>query len=145
MPTDPSYLRKFSCFRDLSESQLDSIAELTTSICFPEGRLLFEEGKPAKNIYLLIQGEVEVLYKIGEEGPVRVDTVLGEEIVGCAALVPPYENTSSIRSITEIEVLEIDAIALRNLMREDCAVGFSIQQHIMMMLLDRIMNFRLGS
>ena len=145
MPTDPSYLRNFSCFQDLSKSQVDAIAEIATSICFPEGCVLFEEGKPAENIYLLIKGEVEVLYKIGDDGPVRVDTVLGEEVVGCAALVPPYVNTSTVRSVTEVEVLEIDATALKNLMKEDCALGFSIQQQIMRMLMDRIMNFRLGS
>ncbi|MFZ2097775.1 MAG: cyclic nucleotide-binding domain-containing protein [Anaerolineales bacterium] len=145
MPTDPSYLRNFSCFQDLSESQLDAIAELTNSICFSEGHVLFEEGKPAENIYLLIKGEVEVLYKIGDEGPVRVDIVSDEEVVGCAALVPPYVCTATVRSMTEIEVLELDAVALQKLMQEDCALGFSIQQQIMRMLLDRIMNYRLGS
>jgi CRP-like cAMP-binding protein len=145
MPTDPSYLRNFSCFQDLSESQLNAIAEITTSICFPVGHVLFEEGKPAEKVYLLVKGEVEVLYNIGEEGPARVDTALGEEIVGCVALVPPYENTSTVRSITEAEVLEIDAVALKKIMKEDCILGFSIQQHIMMMLMDRIMKFRLGN
>jgi CRP-like cAMP-binding protein len=143
MPTEPSYLRNFSCFQDLSESQLNAIAEITSSICFPEGHVLFEEGKPAENIYLLIKGKMEVLYKIGEEGLARVDTVLGEDVVGCVALVPPYINTSTVRSITECEVFQIDAVALQSLMKEDCALGFSIQQQIMRMLFDRIINLRL--
>ena len=143
MSTYSSYLQKFSCFRDLSNSQVDTIAEITTSICFPQGHVLFEEGKPAENINLLIKGEVEILYKIGEDGPQRVDTVLGEEVVDCAALVPPYLYASTVRSIAEIEVLELDAIALRKLMKKDCALGFLVQQQIMRMLLDRIVNLRL--
>jgi CRP-like cAMP-binding protein len=143
MSTDPSYLRKFSCFRDLPESQLTAIAEITTSICFPQGHVLFEEGKLAETIFLLIKGEVEILYEIGEDGPVHVDSVLGEDVVGCAALVPPYINTSTVRSITEIEVLELDAIALRKLMKKDCTLGFLVQQQTMRMLLDRIVNLRL--
>jgi CRP/FNR family transcriptional regulator, cyclic AMP receptor protein len=143
MPTDPSYLRNFTCFRELSEDQFDAIAELTTAVCFPPGQVLFEEGTRAENLYLLANGKVEVLYNIGNEGPVRVDTVSGEEVVGCAALVPPYVNTATVRSISEIEVLELDAVALRKLMQEDFALGFSIQQQIMRMLLDRIINFRL--
>jgi len=143
MPTDPSYLRNFSCFQDLSEDQAEAVAQLTTAICFPLGHLLFEEGKPAEHIYLLAKGDVEVLYKIGDEGPVRVDIVSGEEVVGCAALVPPYVNTATVRSLSEIEVLELDANDLRKLMKEDCSLGFSIQQQIMRMLLDRITNFRL--
>jgi len=74
---------------------------------------------------------------------VRVDIVSGEEVVGCAALVPPYVNTATVRSLSEIEVLALDANDLRKLMKEDCSLGFSIQQQIMRMLLDRITNFRL--
>lgn len=143
MPTDPSYLRNFSCFRNLSDDQFDAIAQLTTSICFLPGHILFEEGKPAERLCLLAKGEVEVLYKIGEEAPMRVDIVSAEEVVGCAALVPPYVYTATVRSLSEIEVLELDADALRKLMQEDCPLGFSIQQQIMRMLLDRIINLRL--
>jgi CRP-like cAMP-binding protein len=143
MPTDPSYLRNFSCFQDLSEDQSEAVAQLTTAICFPPGHLLFEEGQTAEHIYLLAKGDVEVLYKIGDEGLIRVDIVSGEEVIGCAALIPPYEHTETIRSLSEIEVLVLDAVALRKLMLKDCPLGFTIQQQIMRMLLDRIIGFRL--
>lgn len=93
----------------------------------------------------MVEGDVEVLYRIGESGQVRVDTISGEEIAGCAALIDPYVYTATERSLTEVEVLEIDAEVLRNMMREDCTLGFSIQQHMIALLMDRITNFRLES
>jgi CRP-like cAMP-binding protein len=145
MPTDPGYVKNFSCFRGLSEDQQQAVADLATAVCYPEGYVLFEEGKPGEHLFLLAKGQVEILYEIGENSPARVDLISGEEILGCCTLVPPYVYTSTARCLTEVEVLEIEGEALRQLMREDCSLGFTIQQATMQVLLDRVMVFRLES
>ena len=144
MPIETYYLQNYFCFSDLSEAQQNAVAQLATAECFLPGYVLFEEGKPGEHLYALVNGQVEILYDIGENPPTRVDLVSGDEIIGCCTLVPPYLYTHTARSLTEIEVLEIDAEALRNLMREDLPLGFAIQQQVMRVLLDRIVDFRLG-
>ena len=144
MATDPKYLRNISCFSGLSAEQLEKLARISNALCYPAQHTLFEEGKPGKHLYFLVKGEVEVFYNIGESGQVRVDTVSDEEMVGCAALVEPFTYTATERSLTEVEVLEIDAETLREMMREDCRLGFSIQQSVISLLMDRITNFRLA-
>jgi hypothetical protein len=66
---------------------------------------LFNENEPGAYLYLLVEGEVEVLYTIGENGLSRVDQMGAGDIVGCSALVPPYNYTSITRSLTKIDVL----------------------------------------
>lgn len=143
MPAEPAYLQNFSCFRDLTEGQRQSVARLATMVCFPQGHVLSEDGKPGERLYLIKSGEVEILYNIGGESSTRVDIVSSDEVIGCSALVPPFTYMATMRCRKEIEALEIDARALRNLMREDCPLGFAIQQHIMRRLIDRIVNLRL--
>jgi CRP-like cAMP-binding protein len=138
-------LRQHACFRDLPEDQLNGFTKLCSIEMVPPGQILFKEGMPGDYLYLLIQGEIEVFYNIGEGGPVQVDLMCAEEFTGCSALVPPYTYTATTQSHTELEVLKMDAKALRKLMKENCHLGFSIQQHIMRMLMDRIIWFRLGS
>ncbi|MBN2549014.1 MAG: cyclic nucleotide-binding domain-containing protein [Anaerolineales bacterium] len=145
MPTDTSYLKDYPCFRNLSESQLGAIAEITNAVCYPPGYVLFKEGKPGERLFFLVKGEVEVFYEIGEAGQVRVDTVWGEDVIGCSALVEPYEYTATERSLTEIEVLEIDALALRELMQKDCCLGFSLLQYLISNLMKRVVDLRLGA
>ena len=91
-----------------------------------------------------MKGDVEVLYNIGEAGQVRVDKISGEEVVGCSALVEPYTYAATERSLTEVEVLETDVGVLRELMQNDCRMGFSIQQQIIRILMDRVLDLRLG-
>jgi CRP-like cAMP-binding protein len=143
MPTDPNFLRDFSCFRDHSEEQLEVIAQITDAVCYPPDRILFQEGKPGEHLFFLVKGDVEVLYRIGEAGQVHVDTISGEDAVGCSALVEPYTYTATERSLTEVEVLEINAASLRELMQKDCRLGFSLQQQIIRVLMARVLNLRL--
>jgi len=145
MPVDAVYLQNFRCFEDLSVEQRDAVAKLAEAECFYPEHILFNENAPGEYLYLLVEGEIEVLYAIGEEGPSRVDQMSAGDIVGCSALVPPYKYTSTTRSLTKIDVLVIETKALRELMHEDCRLGFSIQQHIMRFLMDQIINFRLGA
>ena len=145
MPTDPTFLRDFSCFRNLSEEQLKAVAQITDAVCYPPSRTLFEEGEPGEYLFFLVKGDVEVFYRIGEAGQVHVDTISGEDAVGCSALVEPYTYTATERSLTEVDVLEIDAASLRKLMQKDCRLGFSLQQQIIKVLMGRVLNLRLES
>ena len=143
MPTDSKYLQSFPCFQKLTEAQLRTIAEITDAVCYSPGQMLFEEGLPGEHKFFLNKGDVEVIYNIGESGQVRVDKVSGQEVVGCSALIEPYIYTATERSLTQVEVLEVDARALRELMQNNHQLGCAIQSYIIKILLERILNLRL--
>jgi CRP-like cAMP-binding protein len=143
MPTDPMYLKGYSCFENLTEEQLETIAEITDAVCYLPGQILFEEGLHSEKVFFLKEGDVEVIYNIGESGRVQVDTVSGQEVVGCSALIEPYLYTATERSLTQVEVLEVDAKALRELMQSDCQLGFMLQSQIIKILMERILTLRL--
>ncbi len=145
MPADAKYLRDFSCFQKLTQDQVKTLAQITNAVCYPAGYVLFEEGKPGERLFFLVKGDIEVMYQIGETGQVKVDAVTAEEVVGCSALIEPYVYTATERSLTAVEVLEVDAVALRELMQKDCQMGLSIQRHIIGVLLERVLDLRLAA
>ena len=145
MTTDPNLMRNISCFRDLSKDQLKNIAQIATSVCYPPNQVLFREGEPGRNLYFLVKGKIEVLYNIGEAGQVHVDTISDEEFFGCSALLESYTYTATMRSLSKIEVIAVDASALRKLMQKDYQLGFILQQQIIKLLIRRVMDFRLES
>jgi CRP/FNR family transcriptional regulator, cyclic AMP receptor protein len=145
MPTNPKYLQEFRCFRNLPEAQLKLLAQITDAVCYPPDYVLFEEGQPGKRLFFLVKGDMDILHNIGRDGEVLVDTVSGEKVVGCSSLIQPYTYTATERGLTEVEVLEVDALALRQLMEKDCHLGMLIQQHIMRVLMKRILELRLAA
>lgn len=53
-----SFLKCQSTFKHLSETDLDALAHAFYVEDQPAGHLLIQEGKPGKNLYLLVEGEV---------------------------------------------------------------------------------------
>jgi hypothetical protein len=43
-----------------------------------------------------------------------------------------------------VEVLEIDNLALRELMEEDCPLGLIIQKQVIKMMMKRILDYRMN-
>jgi len=142
MATDANVLKRFSCFRDLSDAQVKAIAQISNSVCYMPGHVLFEEGDDGDLLYLLIKGNVEVFYKSDETGLIRVDTISCEEVVGCSAMVPPYSYSATEKCLNEVEVLEIKTKELRDLIEEDPRIGLTLQQYIIETLNNRIIELR---
>ncbi|MDY6846093.1 MAG: cyclic nucleotide-binding domain-containing protein [Chloroflexota bacterium] len=141
MATEARMIRKFECFHQLTDAQVETVAEISNSICYQRGHVLLKEGDKGDLLYLLIEGDIEVLYE-NPEGLDRVDTVSSEEVIGCSAMVPPYVYTATERALNDVEVLEIEMSELRDLIEKDPQMGLKIQEHIMKILNDRILELR---
>ncbi len=142
MTADPNSLRKFSCFQDLSDEQIDAIAEITTEVCYPANHVIFEEGVVGKRLYFLLKGKVEILFNVGEPTLTRIDVKEGEDLMGCSALMEPFMYAATNRSVTEVKVLEIDIPKLRELMKKDCKLALAIQQQQVNFMREYILRLR---
>jgi signal-transduction protein with cAMP-binding, CBS, and nucleotidyltransferase domain len=48
-------------FSDLSPQQLEKIYNICSEETYTQGQVIFEERSPSKEIYIVIEGEVEIL------------------------------------------------------------------------------------
>jgi CRP-like cAMP-binding protein len=142
MATEPKLLKKFTCFEGLSDDQLASIAQISNSVCYLKGHVLFKEGEPGECLYLLIEGDMGVVFQSSKTGESKIDTISSVEVLGCAAMVSPYRYTATQKCLSDVEVLEIKQDELRDLINQDPDIGLTIQQHIIKVLTDRILAIR---
>lgn len=142
MATEPNLIRKFSCFRDMTDEQVQLIAKISNSVCYPSNYVLFKEGEDGKILYLLIEGDVEIFYTTDKDDLLKVDTVSSEEIVGCSAMVPPFVYTATVQTLNNVEVLEIGTQELRQLIDQDPQLGLKFQEYLIQILSDRILDLR---
>jgi CRP-like cAMP-binding protein len=94
-------------FQDLDPTQVALLKPLFEQYtCSPE-TIIFEQGAPAIHLYLLIKGEVSILYK-PYDGPTIVLTRLRDgDVFGWSAVVGSPQYTSSIVSETPVEAIRI--------------------------------------
>jgi CRP/FNR family transcriptional regulator, cyclic AMP receptor protein len=127
---NPEIIARFANFSDFTDDEIKAMAILANEEHYEPGRFIFYEGDEANKMYLLLQGQVEMMLNTDEMGAQRelVMTVQPNEIFGWSALVEPYKLTASARCATPVRVIGIAAPGLRALMAVSCALGFRLLQ-----------------
>lgn len=144
----PELLRRFPFFGKLTDAQLRSLAMITEDVMVAAGETLFDEGTPAENLYMLIEGTIDLSFKSEEEYHPKarkvfpVGEINPEEVFGISALIEPYQYTATAVASLNSRVLQIDANALHNLMEGDMPLGCILMAQIAKVTLERLANTR---
>ncbi|BBZ35738.1 Crp/Fnr family transcriptional regulator [Mycolicibacterium confluentis] len=99
----------------------DAVAALARSLepaVYPRGHTVFREGEPGESLFIITSGKV----KIGRrtpDGRESLITLMGPaDMFGELALFDPGPRTSTVTTLTEVEVVIMDHDALRSWIRD---------------------------
>jgi CRP-like cAMP-binding protein len=131
----PELLRRYPFFAWLNDSQLKAIAMITDELTYEKGATFFKEGDPADAAYLLISGEVDLLFSVGDEnGSDRKEFLIDEinvgELFGISTFVEPYLFTATSRASQPCNVLCIQGVGLRALCESDQRLAYLLMKQI---------------
>jgi CRP-like cAMP-binding protein len=126
----PEIIESFSDFENLQENEVKALATLAEEERYKAGEPIFHEGDPATDLYLLLEGRVEMMMGTSADGTQRamVMTVGPGEIFGWSSLVEPYQLTASAHCATPVRVVAITASGVRALMTMSCSMGYQLMQ-----------------
>ena len=142
----PEQLRRYPFFAGLTADHLRGIAMISEEVSFPAKTLIFREGEEARYLYVLVSGEVELLYSGGNEGKIAdayVGSIVRGEIFGISTMVGPFHLTASAKSEGPVETIQIEAAGLRAMCEVDHALGYILMQHLAQALMQRLHETRI--
>ena len=100
-------------FEMLSSAELSRLAELARVRRFGAGEVIFEEGDLGDSLFLITQGQVEVVRRL-PGGQVHPLTVLSPpEFFGEMGLIDKDQRSTTVRARTDSELLQLTANDLR--------------------------------
>ena len=137
----PELLRRYPFFASLDDKKLKAIAMITQEKSYPKAALLIKENTTATLLALMIEGDADLLYSGGGEGAISnalVGSIAPGEIYGVSALIEPYCYTATLKATMPTRVLEIDGLALRDLIEKDPTLGYVIMCNIAKAVLERL-------
>lgn len=108
-------LAYMSIFRNLSSEQLTQILPLMESCDYPKDATIFEQGAPAENLYLVVEGEVVVRYKAYDGPLITVAHVCRGGIFGWSAALGRSTYTSSAVCLEKCHFFRISSCSLRQM------------------------------
>jgi CRP/FNR family cyclic AMP-dependent transcriptional regulator len=109
-------LGEYGLFRGVSDAQVQAVARSLKRVSLPVGAYLVREGEPARELFLIERGAVEILKR--EPGQARehvVATAGRGEVIGEIALIGLRARSASVRTVepSEVLVLPFDGLERR--------------------------------
>ena len=76
-----NYLKQSDIFYQFTPAQLEMIANLCQEVFFPAGEIIFKENSGSKELYIIAQGEVEILIDPSTVGLASVKNKPREKVI----------------------------------------------------------------
>ncbi len=136
----PELLRRYPFFCCLNDAEQKAIAQVAEEIICETGTVLFEEGQPVQALHFLLEGSVDLYYKVPGDGsdPLLVSEVSIGEPFGISALIEPYNLTATARVSRPSRILRIPAAALRGLCEADSKMGYALMRQVAHVAMERL-------
>lgn len=153
-----SDLSQFPFFSDVTGERLDEIASFSLLQTYCKGDLVFQNDEPARNLYGLASGDINLSILFKEEivsrdiryeeyisthveimeKPVVIESVKTGDIFGWSALVEPERMTATARCETDCDIVLIPAIKIKQLFGRDPELGYLLSAKISNIIAQRL-------
>ncbi len=151
-------LSQFEFFSDISLERLAEIEAFTIMQNYDKGDVVFNSDEPAKNLYCLGNGEVNLAILFKEEiitkdvkfeeyistnvevfeKPIIIEKVKPGDIFGWSALVAPKKMTATARCASDCEIALIPADRLKQVFNKDPELGYLLSSRISSIIVKRL-------
>jgi len=144
----PELLRRYPFFGIFSDSHLKELAMVSEEISAEPNSILFKKGDPAQALYVLVEGEVDLIdYLTSEVDPTYCKEFLAGEmepgsVLAISALVEPYKLTATAKITQKSRLIAIDGKELKRLADEDITLGYSLMRQVAKVAIERMVNSR---
>ncbi len=141
-------LRRYPFFGFMDEAELRSVAMIAEEIAPEPGATLFEEGRPASALYLLIEGAVELWSIITDQHAqgLRQERYICDinpgEALGISAVIEPHIYVATARVTGPARLIRLEAAGLRALCEMDCKLGYGLMRQVARAAMERLRAIR---
>jgi len=133
-------LKKIPLFRECTNTELIKIANLLQRVGFNPDDVVFRRGESGDALYLIREGQVEVLAPSPEEENVEdVVAMLGPgDLFGEMALVEGEPRSATVRSKTDSKLLRLQKDYFERLMIQEHEIALKIYRKLTIILSHRL-------
>lgn len=110
-------LQQIPMFRDMELSKLKLMAFAGQRISYAEGEVLFEQGANSDAVYIILEGEVDVI-RSGNAGEVLLARLGEKELIGEMGVLCDKPRNAKIVAHTAVQALRIDRMTFIHIVQQ---------------------------
>src|SRR5690606_33733773 len=118
-------LQQIPMFRDLEASKLKLMAFAGQRITCRQGELLFDEGDAPDAVYVILDGEVDVI-RSGDAGEVLLARLGRNELIGEIGVLCSQCRNARIAAHSDVQALRIDKMTFMQIVQQVPQVDMAI-------------------
>ena len=138
----PEALRRYPYFAKVGEESFKKVAMLAEETTVRTGATLFHEGDKSEKLYIIVDGEVDLQYTLGNGELRTVDTLVAGDLMMWSALVEPYRSTATGSVKKDTTLIAIAGAKLRDLCQQDHDLGYRMLLSLTQLLAARLEGAR---
>jgi len=138
----PEMLRRYPYFAAISDDSLKQIAMIAEEKTVPADTVMFNENDPADEFFIIVEGEVNIQYRLGSGELRTVDTLTPGDLLIWSALVEPHRTTAVGTTTKDCKLIAVDAAKLREICTADPMVGYRLVTQVARLLAHRLEGAR---
>ncbi len=127
-------------FQGLTPEQCVLLQPVFLPCNFCPDSMIFEQGEPAENLYIVVKGEVIVSFKPDDGPPITVARVQPGGVVGWSAALRSRKYTSSALTTADTQLLRVRGDDLRALCDNYPVMGGLLLDRLAERITERIRN-----
>jgi len=131
-------LRQFSLLADWSDERVEALAAHLKPRPIANGELLIEAGSPARSLYFLTSGRVNVQITISGGVTRRISTIDAGNVFGELAIFGQTRRTADVMAASDGSILELDADGVLELAAEEPKLHAALALAVGRSLADRL-------
>ena len=136
-------IREHPFFRGFDEEFVESACADAVERRFWAAEILFREGSPAKNLFVVLEGKVGLEVGSSDRPELTVQTVGPGEVIGWSWLVPPHRWRFDARALKPTLMVALDAEHLRHTLSRRPEWGYQFMIRFLPVLAERLENTRI--
>ena len=125
-------------FQQLDAEYRGYIANASKPLHCDAGQLLFSLGKSADCFFLLLDGEVHVEVPALAGPSLVIQRLRKGDVLGWSWLIKPYQWDFQARAVSDTQLLEFDAGAIRQHAEDNPAFGYQLLNSFMSLMSERL-------
>ncbi|MCJ7701537.1 MAG: Crp/Fnr family transcriptional regulator [Anaerolineales bacterium] len=137
-------LQTIPWFQEISSEHFEKMAGIASLVEVDAKQELFREGALEDYLYIVLQGRVAIEMFVPGKGRVRIYTAEPMDVVGWSSVTPVVRRrTAGAQAVLPSCLIRLDAMGLRQLCEEDCALGYIVMRRMANVVASRLLTTRL--
>jgi CRP/FNR family transcriptional regulator len=123
-------LKKFTLFKDFSDSELKKISVIIKEATFPKGKIVYEEGSPGQGLKIIEKGRVRVTRKTKEGGKQVLAVLRPNSFFGELSILDGRSHSASIETLEKTKVLVIKKEDMDEFLKQNPLIAYKLVRDI---------------